>query len=77
MDIRAEKMVTDAQISNAPGVLNTIKMMIDQGHRFVLIHIGKPTPLTQEVQKAGLTVHAITDSNQLSGLCLDYAQKNW
>ena len=70
-------MITDAKISNVPDVLNTIKMMVDHGHGFVLIHIGRPTTLTQQVQKAGLPVHVITDPQQLSGLCLDYARKNW
>ena len=26
---------------------------------------------------AGFAVHIITDPEQLCGLCLDYAQKNW
>jgi hypothetical protein len=70
-------MITDAQISNAGDVLNTIRMMTNQGHKFVLIHIGQPTPLTQQVREAGFIVHIITDPNQLCGLCLDYTQKNW
>jgi hypothetical protein len=70
-------MVTDAMISNAAEVLNTIRIIANQGNRFVLIHVGRPSPLTQQVQEAGFIVHIITDPKQLCGLCLDYAQKNW
>lgn len=70
-------MVTDAQISNAMNVFNTIRMMADHGHGFVLIQIGRPSSLTQQVQKAGLAVHVINDHTQLEGLCLEYARKTW
>jgi hypothetical protein len=70
-------MVTDAMISNAAEVLNTIRMITNQDNRFVLLHVGRPSPLTQQVQEAGFIVHIITDPKQLCGLCLDYAQKNW
>jgi len=70
-------LVTDAQISNATDVFSTIKAMTDKGHGFVLIQIGRPSPLTQQVQKAGLAAHVIQDHTQLEGLCLDYARKTW
>jgi len=70
-------MVTDAQISNAIGVFSTIKMMAERGHSFALIQIGRPTPLTEQVQRAGLAVHVINDYKQLEGLCLEYARKTW
>ena len=70
-------MITDAQISNVQEVFNTIKMMTDHGHGFVFIQIGRPSPLTEQIRNAGLSMHIINDHKQLEGLCLDYAKKMW
>jgi hypothetical protein len=70
-------MVTDTQISNAKEVFTTVQMMVDNGHGFVLIQIGQPSPLTQQLKDAGHAVNVIVDHRQLEGLCLDYARKTW
>jgi len=70
-------MVTDGQISNATDVLCIIKAMVAKGHGFVLIQIGRPSALTQQLHKAGLVVHIIQDHTQLEGLYLHYARKTW
>jgi len=70
-------MVTDAQISNVTDVFNTVKMMADRGHGFVLVQIGQRSPLFEQARKAGLAAHVINDPGKLEGLCLDYARKTW
>ena len=69
--------ITDCQISNAAEVVDTIRMTVSRGHGFVLIQVGRSSPLAEQIRKAGLPVHIITDHRQLEGLCLEYAKETW
>ena len=70
-------MITDGQISNSSEVLETLKMIKSLGHGVVFIQIGNRSKLSTELEKSGISAPTVNDPNQLSGLFLSYAQKNW
>jgi len=70
-------MVTDGQIKNADAVLERAVAMTANGHHFVLIQIGKETPLVTQLREESLPVHMIADHKELEGLCLQYSRKTW
>jgi hypothetical protein len=70
-------MVTDGAIRNSSDVVKIVGEMVARGNKFVLIQIGKPSPLVQALRQMTVPVHVITDHRQLRGLCLDYTQEAW
>jgi len=70
-------IITDGQISNSPQVFETVKMMKNRGHGVVMIQIGRRSTLSDELEKEGIPAPVVTDPKELTGLFLNYAQKNW
>jgi len=70
-------MITDSQISNAKEVVPAIARMVSHGNPFILIQIGKDTPMAQDVRGLGVPVHVIPGPAQLQGLCLECARANY
>jgi len=70
-------VVTDGQIGNWSEVLETLKMINSNGHGVVFIQIGNRSNLSTELEKLGISSPVVNNPNELSGLFLSYARKNW
>jgi hypothetical protein len=70
-------MITDGKISNSPQVFEAVKMIKNRGHGVVMIQIGSRSTLSAELEREGIPAPVVTEPKELTGLFLNYAQKNW